>query len=240
MISKKFILILCALLAFTATLLAIFSPSQPQSAAQHSGRAAASRLPVTGGMTPGAAGKLPPGRNETAEKPANTPVTTIDRRPVGQDLPADPAQNLHAYQQAAEQGDPEAQLQLGLLYEQGNGVARDQEEALNWFTLAAEQGNAAAQANLGDLFEFGDGIRSNKAAAHYYRLAARQGYRDAQLDLGRLYELGKGVPQDPVEAYRWYDLAARQGDATAARARERVSTRMSPAQIADLEGDATR
>ncbi len=109
------------------------------------------------------------------------------------------------------------------------------DKALELFGHAADQGNAAAQANLGDRYEFGEGIQSPKAAAHYYRLAAQQGFLDAQLDLGRLYELGKGVPQDPVQAWRWYTLAAQQGDASAARHRDRVSLKMRPAEIAEAQ-----
>lgn len=235
MILKKHFVALCALLAVAAALLVFISPPQLQSALRHSGMVEPPSAAAAARKAQGTASKLPLPPGESANKLPNTVATTSGRPLVRQGMPTNPAQSLYEYQEAAEQGDPEAQLQLGLLYEQGNGVERDQEEALRWFTLAAEQGNAAAQANLGDLFEFGDGIKSNKAAAHYYRQAATQGYRDAQLDLGRLYELGKGLPQNPVQAYRWYDLAAHQGDATAAQARERVSTGMSPAQIAEAQ-----
>lgn len=235
MILKKYLVILCVLLALAAALLVFISPPQLQSALRHSGMVEPPSAAVSARKAQGTASKLPHPPDESANKLPNTAATTSSRPLVRQGMPTDPAQLLYGYQEAAEQGDPEAQLQLGLLYEQGNGVERDQEEALRWFTLAAEQGNAAAQANLGDLFEFGDGIKSNKAAAYYYRQAAKQGYRDAQLDLARLYEQGKGLPPDAVQAWLWYSLAARQGDASAIPGRDRVSTRMSPAQIAEAE-----
>jgi TPR repeat protein len=233
MMPKKYFVIACALLAGAAAWLVFTGSPGLQSALRHTGMVELPSAAVSARKAQGTASKLPLPPGESANKLPNTVATTSGRPLVRQGMPTDPAQSIYGYQEAAEQGEPEAQLQLGLLYEQGTGVERDPEEALRWFTLAAEQGNAAAQANLGDLFEFGDGIKSNKAAAYYYRQAATQGYRDAQLDLGRLYELGKGLPQDPVQAYRWYDLAAQQGDATAAQARERVSIGMSPAQIAE-------
>ena len=40
--------------------------------------------------------------------------------------------------QRAEQGDTEAQYDLGLMYANGEGVARDDEQAVRWFRSAAE------------------------------------------------------------------------------------------------------
>ena len=51
-------------------------------------------------------------------------------------------------QQAAEQGDAEAQFILGSCYEAGDGVKQDKAEAVKWFRKAAEQGHAKAQYNL--------------------------------------------------------------------------------------------
>ena len=41
---------------------------------------------------------------------------------------------------------------LGCLYEDGQGMAQDYEEAVKWYSLAAEQGDAMAQCNLGHLY----------------------------------------------------------------------------------------
>lgn len=47
-------------------------------------------------------------------------------------------------QPLAEQGYALAQGNLGLMYENGQGVAQDYQEAVRWYRLAAEQGNAGA------------------------------------------------------------------------------------------------
>ncbi|KAB2645301.1 MAG: SEL1-like repeat protein, partial [Verrucomicrobia bacterium] len=41
----------------------------------------------------------------------------------------------------AKQGDADAQFNLGVCYESGNGVAKDYVEAVKWYRKAAEQGN---------------------------------------------------------------------------------------------------
>ena len=52
----------------------------------------------------------------------------------------------------AEDGDAEAQNDLGVMYGNGEGVPQDYKEAVKWYRLAAEQGVAAAQYNLGGMY----------------------------------------------------------------------------------------
>ena len=49
---------------------------------------------------------------------------------------------------AAEKGDSDAQLNLGVMYFKGQGTPQDYGEALKWYRKAAEQGYATAQNNL--------------------------------------------------------------------------------------------
>jgi TPR repeat protein len=44
-----------------------------------------------------------------------------------------------------EQGDAEAQNNLGMMYANGEGVTRDDKQAAFWFRKAAEQGYAKTQ-----------------------------------------------------------------------------------------------
>jgi TPR repeat protein len=50
--------------------------------------------------------------------------------------------------EVAEQGDPDAQYELGFMYENGIGVMEDKAEAIRWFRLAADQGHENARNNL--------------------------------------------------------------------------------------------
>ena len=49
----------------------------------------------------------------------------------------------------AEQGNAKAQYNLGLMYDKGQGVPQDAQEAVKWYRKAAERGFAKAQVNLG-------------------------------------------------------------------------------------------
>ena len=52
----------------------------------------------------------------------------------------------------AEQGNPEAQLFLGWMYAQSQGVSHDYAEAMKWYRKAAEQGDADAQFCFGPMY----------------------------------------------------------------------------------------
>ena len=52
------------------------------------------------------------------------------------------------FRRAADQGFADAQNNLGIMYANGRGVARDRVEAARLYSLAAEQGHAGAQNRL--------------------------------------------------------------------------------------------
>ena len=63
---------------------------------------------------------------------------------------------------------------------------------------------------------------------------------EAQFNVGFLYSQGNGGPQDDVEAYKWFTLAAatyteKQFRDGAVQARDRVAARMTPALIAEAQ-----
>jgi TPR repeat protein len=119
----------------------------------------------------------------------------------------------------AEQGDAEAQNNLGLMYGSGQGVERDYAEAVRWFKLAAEQGNAEAKNNLGGMFLKGKGVTNGiedvEEAILWFKKSAEQGNVEAQCNLGLMFYEGKVVMQSNSEAMLWFKKAAEQGDATA-------------------------
>lgn len=61
-------------------------------------------------------------------------------------------------QVAEAQGDATAQHNLGLMYDNGNGVPQDFVEAAKWYRLAADQGFATAQSILGFMYGAGLGV----------------------------------------------------------------------------------
>ena len=71
----------------------------------------------------------------------------------------------HHIRKAAEQGDADAQFNLGAMYANGAGAELDIVEAVNWYRKAAEQGNSAAQFNLGVSYRDGLGVQRERCVA---------------------------------------------------------------------------
>lgn len=85
----------------------------------------------------------------------------------------------------AQQGDPQAQLFVGYLYETGQGVRQDYAEAIRWYRKAAEQGNTIAQAQLGNMYRLGKGVSQSYVMAYmWFDISARSGNANAK-DLRR-------------------------------------------------------
>ena len=119
---------------------------------------------------------------------------------------------IYNYDIAAQKGHTDALYNLGKMYENGKGVARDYAKAADYYERAAHDGNADVQYKLGYMFEYAQGdARDYAKAIRYYELAAAQGHTGAKFQLGTMFEYGKGVTQDDAEAIRYYELAAEQG-----------------------------
>lgn len=83
---------------------------------------------------------------------------------------------LREFGALADQGDARAQFYLGVMHENGQGVAKDSAEAAKWYLRSAEQGHLDAQQNLALLYRNGDGVPQDHVRAHmWYSLAAGQG-----------------------------------------------------------------
>ena len=124
--------------------------------------------------------------------------------------------NRFLRQVATEQGDAVSQFNLGLMYDTGEGVTQDYQEAVRWYRLAAAQGYVNAQFNLAVMYANGYGVAQDyQEAIRLYQALAEQGEADAQTKLGQMYANGRGVSQDYQEASRWYRLAAAKEDAAA-------------------------
>jgi uncharacterized protein len=99
-----------------------------------------------------------------------------------------------------------------------------------------EQGDAKAQYILGLMYLNGQGVpRDYATGLSWLHRAAEQRYADAQFFLGMTYVGGVVVPQDYVTAHMWLDLAAASGRQDAAKIRDTIAARMTPAQIAEAQ-----
>jgi len=132
----------------------------------------------------------------------------------GQEIPS--SKQIAEWREKAAKGDAAAQFNLGIMYDFGRGVVKDEAEAVKWYRKAADQGHAKAQYNLGIMYAEGQGVPKDEAeAVKWYRKAADQGVAEAQYNLGVMYASGLGVVKDEGEAVKWWRKAADQGDAPA-------------------------
>ena len=101
----------------------------------------------------------------------------------------------------ADQGDAEAQYNLGVMYSKGRGVPQHFKEAVRWYRLAADQGYAQAQVHLGFMYATGLGVSQDYTQAHmWYNLGASNGFADAAKQRDQL--AAKMSPRDLSEAQR--------------------------------------
>ena len=153
----------------------------------------------------------------------------------------DYASAFREFRPLAEQGNANAQYNLGIMYDNGQGVSQDYAGAVKWFRKAAKQGVAEAQFELGFMYDKGLGVPQDYAKAlQWWRKAAERGYAKAQSKLGFMYRNGQGVPQDYVQAHKWYNLVASRlppgiDRDRAVKNRFIIAQKMTPAQISEAQ-----
>ncbi len=143
--------------------------------------------------------------------------------------------------QAAENGLAPAQYRLSKLFENGQGVDTDMDQAFRWTRRAAAAGHRKAMHNLGIYHAEGRGASQDfREAASWFRNAADLGATDSQYNLAVLFEQGLGVELSLPEAYTWYSIAARAGDSDAARRAAVVAARLTPSDKAAADAEIER
>ncbi len=133
-------------------------------------------------------------------------------------------------------GDAETQFKLGVMYESGDGVSKDEVEAARWLRKAAEQGLPKAQYTLALMYNVGRGVPYDDAEAlRWYRKAAEQGEDAAQFRLGWRYQYGGGVPKDDVQAHVWLNLSRAAGNESAHSELPKLELKMTAEQIGSAQ-----
>ena len=108
----------------------------------------------------------------------------------------------------ADQGDADAQFNLGQAYRLGRGVATNLALARSWLEKAAAQGHVDAETTLGLLlFQNGD----QPVALKWLKLAAEASEPRAMLVYGTALFNGDSVTQDPIGGYAYVYRAYASG-----------------------------
>ena len=130
------------------------------------------------------------------------------------------ARAAELFEKAATAGHARAQLNLGILYFRGQGVARDLVQSRAWLEKAAAGGDAQALYALGRAMEesLGPAPADLTRAADLYRQAAEKGQSLAALRLGLALSEGLGIKRDVAAAQTWLLRAYENGVPEAALA----------------------
>jgi uncharacterized protein len=78
------------------------------------------------------------------------------------------------FQIAAEQGNPNANIKLGNMYDGGLGVTQDFKEAIRFYKIAARQGHQLGFIFVGAMYENGQGVERNLREAARWKNLAKQ------------------------------------------------------------------
>jgi hypothetical protein len=126
---------------------------------------------------------------------------------------------FHWFNQAADAGNAEAELQLGGCYHYGLGTTPDLSMAAKYYRLSADQTNFVAMKSLGYLLMNGFGVKTNEAEAEYWLMRAANdgGNRRAMYDLGVICSLKYPDTNAMVDGFKWMKQSAELGDALAAQ-----------------------
>lgn len=165
---------------------------------------------------------LPLAAQETAVDAANAMALGLAGSGLNQ------TELMAALEGAAAAGQPMALWQLGVMYENGEGVERDPVKAFGYFSqIANEHADAAPRSfeadivaqsfvKMGEYYRDGlpgagivaDADRSHALVMH---AATYFGDPDAQYMVGQLYLSEEGLGFNPLQSARWLRLAARKG-----------------------------
>lgn len=142
---------------------------------------------------------------------------------------------IRYHEQAAEFGYIQSANALGEIYLFAETGEVQMVEALQWFEKAASEGSVAAAYSLATvIYANPDASDADLARAfHHAEKAAHAWDESAQLLFGKMFLEGRAVPQDLMQAYRWFDLAASAGVHEAHHYRATVAMRLGPEKSAD-------
>jgi TPR repeat protein len=116
---------------------------------------------------------------------------------------------LRRVKMAADSGDTDAMVTLGVDFATGHGVLKNPERAFELFSKSAAAGNPEAVSDLGSMYSNGIFVKQDFAKAlDYYEKAIEGGSSFSLNQLGVMYFAGKGVERDYHAAAEYFKQAA--------------------------------
>ena len=101
---------------------------------------------------------------------------------------------------------------LGVTYQFGNFVPKDERRALSYYEIACKLGNPSACLSSGQMYEYHHGVEKDDArGAAFYKQSCDLGYSPGCANYAIMLETGRGVPKDLARATSLYDGACKEG-----------------------------
>ena len=143
---------------------------------------------------------------------------------IGEGVSENKEKAIEWYRRAAEQGDSEHQMALGLaLCWDGEALSSNFTEGFNWILKAAERGHLGAQYFVAAQYATGENIqRDPYKAVEWYQRLAEVGHPEAQYNLAIMYLEADGICQDIEEFKRWLTRSAENGEILAKQFIEKI------------------
>lgn len=124
-----------------------------------------------------------------------------------------PERSIYWNDKAAQGDDMRALCNLGISYEFGNGVEKNEKKAFELYRRSARLGYDRGMYNLAYCYMRGFGTNEDHwQAAHYFEKAAQKGHVEAMYNIGVMYLNGDGVNKDCKRAAEWFYKAAQNNN----------------------------
>lgn len=118
-----------------------------------------------------------------------------------------------AYNEAALDYHPNAQLKVGYFNDIGRVVETDKRLAMSWYFLCAKASNLNCVRNLGINFQNGTVVERNyEVALHYYQFASDKGLAKSTTSLALMYWFGNGTEKDINKANQLFEKSCDMRD----------------------------
>ena len=126
------------------------------------------------------------------------------------------AKRRELYENRCALGDANAMCNLGIVYNDGLGVAVDFIKARQFYEKGAALGNGCAINSLGTMYAKGEGVDVDfDKSRELYEQSMNLGYTNAMFNLGVMYNDGLGVAVDYIKARQFYEKGAALGNGDA-------------------------
>jgi len=213
------------------------APAQHDSQAESAASAPAAALAAQNAVAPAGSATQPSPSlpSATPTKPAANstpsgaqPAAAVEAKPAAAEIAQTKQQAVVLYGQrryaeaapllttACTNNSWEACKDLGILYRDGNGVARDDARAVAFFSKACEADPPKGCNSLGAMYASGNGVTKDDArAASFYSAACDAEDAMGCSNLGNIYASGRGVAKDDTRAAAFYAKACNGGNAVA-------------------------